>query len=81
MFIGVINAMDIPARQSFLVEMVERKDDLGSAIALNSSLVNGARLIGPSIAGIQSATDQLVSRKSTTALNDFFHWEVVFSFP
>ena len=56
LFIGIINALDIPARQSFLVEMVERKDDLGSAIALNSSLVNGARLIGPSVAGILIAT-------------------------
>jgi len=52
LFIGMVNAMDIPARQSFLIEMVEMKEDLGSAIALNSSLVNGARLIGPSIAGI-----------------------------
>ncbi len=52
LFIGLVNAMDIPARQSFLIEMVDNKDDLGSAIALNSSLVNGARLIGPSVAGI-----------------------------
>ncbi len=52
LFIGLVNAMDIPARQSFLIEMVENKEDLGSAIALNSSLVNGARLIGPSIAGL-----------------------------
>jgi len=51
LFIGVVNAMDIPARQSFLIEMVEKKEDLGSAIALNSSLVNGARLVGPSVAG------------------------------
>jgi len=52
LFIGLVNAMDIPARQSFLVEMVDNKEDLGSAIALNSSLVNGARLIGPAVAGI-----------------------------
>jgi MFS family permease len=51
LFIGVVNAMDIPARQSFLIEMVEQQEDLGSAIALNSSLVNGARLVGPSVAG------------------------------
>nr|MDA8165381.1 MFS transporter [Desulfobacteraceae bacterium] len=51
LFIGVVNAMDIPARQSFFVEMVGEKEDLGSAIALNSSLVNSARLIGPSVAG------------------------------
>jgi len=50
--LGCINAFDIPARQSFVVEMVEKKEDLGNAIALNSSMVNGARLLGPSIAGV-----------------------------
>jgi MFS family permease len=50
-FLGVINAFDMPARQSFVVEMVENREDLGNAIALNSSMVNGARLLGPSIAG------------------------------
>ena len=49
---GLINAFDVPARQAFLVEMVALKEDLANAIALNSSLVNGARLIGPSLAGI-----------------------------
>jgi MFS family permease len=49
---GVINAFDLPARQAFLVEMIARKEDLSNAIALNSSLVNGARLVGPSLAGI-----------------------------
>jgi MFS family permease len=52
LFIGMVNALDIPSRQSFLVEMVERKEDLGNAIALNSSLVNAARLMGPTVAGI-----------------------------
>ena len=52
LFQGVINAFDMPARQAFLVEMIARKEDLSNAIALNSSLVNGARLIGPSVAGI-----------------------------
>src|SRR3984885_12576458 len=52
LFQGTVNAFDMPARQAFLVEMVEDKQDLGNAIALNSSLVNAARLIGPSIAGI-----------------------------
>lgn len=51
-FLGCVNAFDVPARQSFVVEMVEKKEDLGNAIALNSSMVNGARLIGPSIAGL-----------------------------
>ena len=51
-FQGLINAFDMPARQAFVVEMVENREDLGNAIALNSSMVNAARLIGPSIAGI-----------------------------
>jgi len=51
-FLGLINAFDVPTRQSFLSEMVERKEDLGNAIALNSSMFNSARLIGPAIAGI-----------------------------
>lgn len=49
---GAINAFDTPARQAFVVEMIERREDLGNAIALNSSIVNGARLIGPAVAGI-----------------------------
>ena len=50
-FQGLINAFDMPARQAFLVQMVEDKRDLGNAIALNSSMVNLARLVGPSLAG------------------------------
>ena len=49
---GLINAFDMPARQSFLIQMVEDRNDLGNAIAINSSMVNGARLIGPAIAGL-----------------------------
>jgi MFS family permease len=49
---GLINAFDMPARQSFLVQMVEDRGDLSNAIAINSSMVNGARLIGPAIAGV-----------------------------
>jgi len=49
---GLINAFDMPVRQSFLIQMVEDKQDLGNAIALNSSMVNLARLIGPALAGI-----------------------------
>jgi len=51
-FQGLINAFDVPARQSFVVHMVEDRADLPNAIALNSSMVNAARLIGPSIGGI-----------------------------
>ncbi len=52
LFQGAINSFDMPARQAFLIEMVEDREDLGNAIALNSSLVNAARLIGPSVAGL-----------------------------
>jgi len=51
-FLGLINGLDMPTRQAFVIEMVENKDDLPNAIALNSSIFNSARLIGPSIAGI-----------------------------
>lgn len=51
-FLGCINSMDTPARQSFVINMVEKKEFLGNAIALNSSMFNLARLIGPSIAGV-----------------------------
>jgi MFS family permease len=51
-FQGLINAFDMPARQAFVVEMVERREDLANAIALNSSMVNAARLLGPSLGGI-----------------------------
>ncbi|HSE25771.1 MAG TPA: MFS transporter [Pyrinomonadaceae bacterium] len=51
-FQGLVNAFDMPARQAFVVEMVERREDLANAIALNSSMVNAARLLGPSIGGV-----------------------------
>jgi MFS family permease len=49
---GVINAFDMPGRQAFMVKMVEDKADLSNAIAINSSMVNMARLVGPSLAGM-----------------------------
>jgi len=49
---GIINAFDTPARQAFVVEMVEDRADLANAIALNSAMVNGSRIIGPSIGGV-----------------------------
>jgi len=49
---GLVNAFDMPGRQSFMVTMVEDRADLSNAIAINSSMVNAARLIGPSLAGI-----------------------------
>jgi MFS family permease len=54
--LGVVTAFDMPVRQSFMVEMIEEKTDLGNAIALNSSMVNCARLLGPSVAGLLIAT-------------------------
>jgi MFS family permease len=51
-FQGVINAFDMPGRQSFMIRMVEDRADLSNAIAINSSMVNAARLIGPSLAGM-----------------------------
>jgi len=53
---GVINSFDTPARQSFVVEMVEDRDDLPNAIALNSSMINASRILGPSIGGVLIAT-------------------------
>ena len=50
--LGIVNSFDIPFRQSFVVDMVEGKEDLSNAIALNSSMFHGARLVGPSLAGL-----------------------------
>ncbi len=50
--LGTVNAFDMPARQAFVIQMLEDPADLGNAIALNSLLVNGARLVGPSLAGL-----------------------------
>jgi MFS family permease len=50
-FLGLVNGLDIPARQAFLIQMIDDRDDLASAIGLNSSMFNGARLVGPAIAG------------------------------
>jgi MFS family permease len=51
-FQGAINAFDMPARQSFVVQMVDQREDLSNAIALNSSMFSSARLLGPAIAGL-----------------------------
>ncbi|MDW8238222.1 MAG: MFS transporter [Acidobacteriota bacterium] len=55
-FQGIINAFDTPARQAFVVDMVEQRDDVANAIAMNSSMFNAARLLGPSLAGVLIAT-------------------------
>jgi MFS family permease len=51
-FLGLVNGLDIPTRQAFLVEMVPGREDLANAIALNSSVFNAARLVGPAVAGV-----------------------------
>ena len=51
-FQGFVNAFDMPCRQAFVVEMIEKREDLGNAIALNSSMFNAARILGPAIGGI-----------------------------
>jgi MFS family permease len=53
---GIVNAFDMPTRQSLLVDLIEDRADLPNAVALNSSVVNAARLIGPSIAGVLIAS-------------------------
>ncbi len=50
--IGIVNVFDMPARQSFVVDMVDDREDLGNAIAMNSVLVNGSRVVGPAVAGV-----------------------------
>jgi len=50
--LGCINAFDVPARQAMIYDMIDKKEDLPNAIALNSSMVNAARLIGPAISGV-----------------------------
>ena len=66
-FQGLINAFDMPGRQSFLVQMVEDRGDLANAIAINSSMVNGARLIGPAIGGLIIASFGKAGASSSTA--------------
>lgn len=51
-FLGLVNAIDAPVRQSFVIHLVDDKKDLSNAIALNSAMFNGARLIGPAVAGL-----------------------------
>jgi MFS family permease len=50
--LGVVNGFDMPVRQSYMIEMLDDKTDLGNAIALNSTMVNGARMLGPAMAGL-----------------------------
>jgi len=56
LFQGLISAVDAPERQAFVPELVEKREDLASAIAINSTMFNGARLIGPAIGGLLIAS-------------------------
>ena len=55
LWLGAVNAVEVPTRQSFVIEMVERPEDLTNAIALNSSIVNLGRLVGPAFGGVVTA--------------------------
>jgi MFS family permease len=55
-FLGALTAIDLPARQAFTIDLVEGKSDLANAIGLNSAMFNGARAIGPALAGLVVAT-------------------------
>lgn len=73
---GVINAFDMPARHSFMIEMIDDKNDLNNAIALNSFMVNGARLVGPAIAGILIA---LIGEGYCFVIDSVSYLAVIFS--
>lgn len=73
-FLGVLDSFDIPARQSLFVQLIDRPEDLGNAIALNSSVFNIARLIGPSVAGVLIA---LVGEGWVFALNGLTYFSML----
>ncbi|MBN1596400.1 MFS transporter [candidate division FCPU426 bacterium] len=75
-FLGLVNSFDMPTRQAFTLEMVNRKEDLANAIALNSSLFNVSRLIGPTIAGILIA---LVGEGTCFLINAISYTAVIFA--
>lgn len=77
LFVGIISAFDMPARHSFTVDLVERKEDLSNAIALNSAIFNAARLIGPSIGGILIG---LIGEGLCFTINAFSYIAVLLSF-
>jgi MFS family permease len=75
-FLGLANALDAPARHSFIVQVVEKKEDLGNAIALNSAMFNGARLVGPPLAGMLIA---LTGEGICFLLNGISYLAVIFA--
>ena len=74
LFAGVCNAFETPTRQSFYVQLLDKKEDLANAIALNSILMNGSRLIGPSIGGVLIAS---VGETACFAINAFSYLAVL----
>src|SRR5437667_209296 len=62
--LGVVGALDVPARQAFVADMVESREDVGNAVALHASVTNAARLIGPSVGGAIVGTLALSGRRS-----------------
>ncbi|QMU27650.1 MFS transporter [Adhaeribacter radiodurans] len=75
-FLGIVNAFDTPTRQSFVINLIDKREDVSNAIALNSSLFNVARLAGPSIAGLVIAA---VGEGMCFALNALSYIAVLFS--
>jgi MFS family permease len=73
-FLGAVNSFDMPTRQAFTLEMISRKEDLANAIALNSSVFNASRLIGPTIAGILIA---LVGEGTCFLINGISYMAVI----
>jgi MFS family permease len=73
---GIISSFDAPARQSLVIDLIDNKEDLGNAIALNSAVFNGARLIGPAIAGITIA---LVGEGLCFLLNTLSYIAVIYA--
>jgi MFS family permease len=73
---GLINSFDMPGRQSFLIQMVEDRKDLGNAVAINSSMVNAARLVGPALAGLVIAA---VGEGWCFAIDGFSYGAVILS--
>lgn len=75
-FVGITNAFDMPGRQAFVPELVDRREHLGNAIALNSTMFNIARLIGPAIAGL---TIRVVGEGVCFAINSASFLCVIFA--
>jgi MFS family permease len=76
LFFGFISALDAPARQSLVVDLIDKPENLGNAIALNSALFNGARLIGPGIAGVTIA---LVGEGVCFLINAISYFAVIYA--